>query len=441
MYTKAFGLKKRPFILSPDPDFLYLSRGHDLALTHLEYGLMHNVGFLALTGEIGAGKTTLLKYLFDKAQHGSLDIAMVFNTFLDPKSLLEMLAKEFNLTPASTSKTDLVDALFNHFLEQYSKKQRCVIVVDEAQNLPIESFEELRMLSNLEVGTDFLVQIVLVGQPQLRERLSHPSLAQLRQRISTHYHLSPLSIDEVGNYVEHRLNLAGYDRPDPLFDVDALRRIGEVSQGIPRLINSICDACLTYAYGEERDQVALDTVERVLADNELLCPAAEPGGCDGAGACAGNGAATHAGYPAGGAYAPGDSARPSGGSASPPSSLPHASAHAAFTDMHFVLSSFTTRLEAMEGRIRMMESCEEGRGRQVLQEMLEKERDRTLRCMRKIASLTKANKSLEAELQELKRQSITEVSAVEARVSEESLKPRESREPRRLWRIFGSAKH
>ena len=216
MYTQFFGLKKRPFVLSPDPEFIYFSKGHDLAFTHLEYGLAHNLGFIALTGDIGAGKTTLLKYLLEKV-NPSLNLAMIFNTQVDPRSLLEMLAKEFELSPASNRKSDLFDALYEKFIAEYSKGNRCIVVVDEAQNLSLQSFEELRMLSNLDAGSDLLVQIILVGQPQLRKRLAHPSLSQLTQRISVHYHLMPMKSDEIGEYIRHRLRVAGCESPDVLF--------------------------------------------------------------------------------------------------------------------------------------------------------------------------------------------------------------------------------
>lgn len=269
MYTKFFGLRKRPFVLSPDPDFLFLSRGHDLALTHLEYGLTHNVGFIALTGEVGAGKTTLLKFLLNKVPN-SLDTALILNTHLDPAALLETLVKEFDVRVASKHKSDLVDALFLHFLDSYSKGGRCVIVVDEAQNLPLASFEELRMLSNLEAGSEFLAQIVLVGQPQLKTRLMNPALSQLTQRISVHYHLSPLSRDEVGTYVEHRLRIGGYEGPQPIFTPEAIASVTSFSRGIPRVISSICDAALTYAFADDVRLVTEVMVERVVADNELL---------------------------------------------------------------------------------------------------------------------------------------------------------------------------
>ena len=210
MYTQFFGLKRKPFSLSPAPEFFYLSKGHHLAFTHLKYGLVHNVGFIALTGEVGTGKTTLLKYLL-KSIKVPLNIAMIFNTQINSTSFLEMVVKEFEITPVSNRKSDLYDGLYKFFLEEYKKRSRCVIFVDEAQNLSLEAFEELRMLSNLDSGDEPLVQIILVGQPQLRTRLAHPSLEQLTQRISVHYHLCPLQHEDVGKYIDFRLHAAGYE--------------------------------------------------------------------------------------------------------------------------------------------------------------------------------------------------------------------------------------
>ena len=269
MYRQFFGLKKKPFSLSADPEFFYFSKGHNLAFTHLEYGLMHNVGFIALTGEVGTGKTTLLRYLLKRIRV-PLNIAMIFNTQVDPHSFLEMLAKEFEVTPASSRKSDLYDALYKFFLEQYRKRSRCVIFVDEAQNLSLKAFEELRMLSNLDSGDEPLVQIVLAGQPQLRNRLAHASLEQLTQRISVHYHLRALDSEDVGKYIDFRVHAAGFQQSDPLFEKEAVDLIAEASKGIPRVINSISDASLTYAYADRIKTVSRKIVENVLADNELL---------------------------------------------------------------------------------------------------------------------------------------------------------------------------
>ena len=269
MYTQFFGHKKKPFALSAAPEFFYLSKGHHLAFTHLEYGLVHNVGFIALTGDVGTGKTTLLRYLL-KSIRAPLNIAMIFNTQVDPASFLEMVVKEFEITPASNRKSDLYEGLYKFFLDQYRKHSRCVIIVDEAQNLQLEGFEELRMLSNLDAGDEPLVQIILVGQPQLRARLSHPSLEQLTQRISVHYHLSPLQQEDVGKYIDFRLQAAGYEGSESIFDPVAVELAAGASRGVPRIINTICDASLTYAYADGVKKVSGEMVENVLADNQLL---------------------------------------------------------------------------------------------------------------------------------------------------------------------------
>ncbi len=269
MYKEHFGLTKKPFVLAPDPAFIFMSKGHDIAFTHLEYGLLNNMGFIALTGDVGAGKTTLIKFLFEKIKD-KMEIATIFNTNLSPQTLLEMLIKEFELPFTSTSKSDLFERLAEYFLEQYSQGRRCIIIVDEAQNLPDETFEELRMLSNLELDSEFLIQIILVGQPQLKTRLSQPSLRQLAQRISVFYHLSALSESEVAEYINHRLRVAGYNKKEPLFDNDAVNYIAKMSGGIPRLINSICDAALTYAFADNLNKIDLELVKKVIEDNELL---------------------------------------------------------------------------------------------------------------------------------------------------------------------------
>lgn len=395
MYTRFFGLTKRPFVLAPDPDFLYLSRVHDLAFTHLEYGLMHHAGFVALTGEVGTGKTTLLKYLFDKVKT-SLEIAMIFNTQLDPQALLEMLLKEFDLIRPAGSKAALVEVLYEYFMKQYGRGNRCVIVIDEAQNLSLEAFEELRMLSNLEVGNDVLVQIILVGQPQLRERLAHPSLAQLTQRISVHYHLTPLSPDEVGHYVAHRLRVAGYERPDPLFSEEALARLAEVSHGIPRVINSICDASLTYAFADELSQISPEIIAKVVADNELLLvgwrgPQPEP--------------------------------------VMPfpplPERAPEGTEGAPSADFSALFARLLGHLEALETRVQRLEAERYNGALAVLQEMLEKERKLSFQYAQAVNALNLQHRKAQAQVAQLQKQ----------------LSKAEGKEKsRRHWRIFGRDK-
>jgi general secretion pathway protein A len=396
MYRQFFGLNKRPFVLSPDPEFFFLSRGHDLAFTHLEYGLVQNAGFVALTGEVGTGKTTLLKYLFQSVRT-SLDIAMILNTQVDPLTLLQMLVREFELDCAAGGKSDLLEVLFDFFSRQYSRGNRCVIVVDEAQNLPLDSFEELRMLSNFEVGNDFLVQIILVGQPQLRERLSHRSLAQLAQRISVHYHLAPLSADEVGDYIQHRLKVAGYLRPGRLFQEAAVTLMTQACGGIPRVINTVCDAALTYAFADELEQIGTDVVDKVLRDNALLVVASWNGEPE-----------TATGWP-------------------PSTDLPQKNAFSSLPDdLQHVLSGIHDQLGKLEMRLRELELSRMDSAAKALQEVLTEERKQTIRFSQEIVSLSRKCKDVLCDLEQIQRQ-------------QEEVKA--SNGSRKRWRLFCGEKN
>ncbi|MCE5336084.1 MAG: AAA family ATPase [Desulfobacteraceae bacterium] len=369
MYTKFFGLKKRPFILTPDPNFLYFSSALDMALTHLEYGLIHNAGFIALTGEIGVGKTTLLKYLFDRVSK-SQDIAMIFNTQLDSLSLLEMIAREFELPLSpTTGKAEILGLLHTHFIRQYSGGKRSLIVIDEAQNLSLEACEELRMLSNLEADNDFLVQIILVGQHQLRDRLSDPNLAQLTQRISVYYHLPPLEAEEVSKYVEHRLKVAGYDRPEPLFTPDGLKVIAEISKGVPRVINTICESALTYAFADDLKQIGKDIIEKVVADHPLLSVEFNRG-------------------PAGRGADDGH--------------LHRAESQGMSQDLQLWFSSVDSRLQELEKRMARTEQSGESKEIELLRAKLEQEKERSENLSRKLAAMSQRNRELETEFENLR---------------------------------------
>jgi general secretion pathway protein A len=406
MYTKFYGLDQRPFILSADPEFFYLSGVHNLALTHLEYGLVHNVGFIALTGEVGAGKTTLLKYFFTKVRK-ALDIALLFNTNLDPDGFLEMLAKEFELTPFSRRKSDVIEALFRHFMDQYARGQRCVIVVDEAQNLPAETFEELRMLSNLEPGNDFLLQVILVGQPQLRERLAQPALRQLAQRISVIFHLAPLMASEVDSYIRHRLKVAGHRGNNPLFQADAVERVALVSGGIPRVINAVCDAALAYGYADGLEQVGGAVIDRVVAENPLLGELAPR-------------RAEAAGPPGGAAEEPDTPA------ASNPPGPPAAAAGTRSWPAPPPTPAFLGRIEALEQRLHTLESGGVDRILEVLQTMLQREREKSAELERKYTALRYKYRELYARIEALEREPV-------------EFEP-ESK-TRKLWRFFRGQDH
>ncbi len=369
MYKEHFGLTKKPFVLAPDPAFIFMSKGHDIAFTHLEYGLLNNMGFIALTGDVGAGKTTLIKFLFEKIKD-KMEIATIFNTNLSPQTLLEMLIKEFELPFTSTSKSDLFERLAEYFLEQYSQGRRCIIIVDEAQNLPDETFEELRMLSNLELDSEFLIQIILVGQPQLKTRLSQPSLRQLAQRISVFYHLSALSESEVAEYINHRLRVAGYNKKEPLFDNDAVNYIAKMSGGIPRLINSICDAALTYAFADNLNKIDLELVKKVIEDNELLTVLNQE--------------------------TPDDSPSPIVDMSTSSNLLQEQ----IVTKFSLELSSLGQRLKELEERIKALESGQNDRVISMLERILATERQKNIDLARDLTSLSYKYQILERKMDE-----------------------------------------
>jgi putative secretion ATPase (PEP-CTERM system associated) len=291
MYLQHFGLTRRPFAIVPNPDFLYRSRRHEKALTHLEYGLSEANGFVLLTGDVGTGKTTLIRHVLRRID-ADIATAVLFNTNLAGGELIRMVLQEFEV-PATGEKTTDLDALNNFLIEQYREDKRALLIIDEGQNLSFEALEEVRMLSNLHTDEQHLLQIVLVGQPELRFRLQQPNLSQLAQRISVSYHLGPLSREDVGAYVEHRLRAAGH--PDALqegglFDKASMDAVFEATGGIPRAINILCDAALLYAYADEDDRVTAETVRMVVADRteegvfnmgggeQIRKPGAEQGG-------------------------------------------------------------------------------------------------------------------------------------------------------------------
>ena len=266
MYEDYYGLKEKPFSIVPDPSFLYPSSKHRTALTYLEYGLMDRMAFILLTGEIGAGKTILIKQLLTKIE-SDIEVAVIFNTNVSSEDLLELILCEFELEPSIRSKAGYLDTLNQFLIREYGEGKRVVLIVDEAQNLSQEALEELRMLSNLYAGKDSLIQIVLAGQPSLGVRLRHPSLAQLYQRIAVSYHIASLGLDETREYIVHRLKKAGAEQEN-LFTDEAVERIFQVSGGIPRTINILCDAALVYGYADELKTIDADVIEHVLSDKK-----------------------------------------------------------------------------------------------------------------------------------------------------------------------------
>ena len=270
MYTQYFGLEKKPFSLTTDPDFFYLSNTHDMALTYLEYGLRHNVGFLALTGPVGSGKTILMKSLAKRLDK-EMQFTLLHMANLNAVDFLETLAKGYGIKCSSMSKSGLVEALNSHLVSQYLSGRPCVIVVDESRNVSYETMEEIRMLSSLlEKGNEFIVQIVLVGLPRFREEFFVRSLDQLVQRISLNYNLTNLFGEETVKYVRHRLKIAGRQSGDDLFDGEAVELIAAESGGIPRLINILCDGCLAYSCAAEKQNVDRSIVNKVLSENNFF---------------------------------------------------------------------------------------------------------------------------------------------------------------------------
>jgi putative secretion ATPase (PEP-CTERM system associated) len=266
MYEKHFSFKYKPFELVPNPDFFFLSSTHKKAITYLDYGIKERAGFILLTGEIGSGKTTIIRNLI-KDLGSSIKLSRVNNTMVSSEELISVINEDFGLEIDGKSKTRLISELNEFLIEQYSRKIQPILLIDEAQNLSADLLEEIRLLSNLETDRSKLLQIILVGQPELKKTLMLPGLIQLRQRISINYHITPLSIDETGQYIKHRLTVAG--NPDAIkIDGDMLHIIYQFSRGIPRLINILCDFVLLSAFVEGANEVTVDVVREVAKDLE-----------------------------------------------------------------------------------------------------------------------------------------------------------------------------
>ena len=266
MYREFFGLKEKPFNVTSDPDFLFLSRVHKDALSHLSYGIKERKGFLEITGEIGAGKTTLCRALLNQLDSRT-KTAFIMNSTLPEMQLLQAVVEDFGLTVESKNKVSLLRQFNNFLLEESSRGNNVVLIIDEAQNIKLKMLEEIRMLSNIETEKTKLLQIVLVGQPELKNKLNSPELKQLRQRISVRFHITALAKAEVSKYIDHRLNVAG-STGEIRFADDAVSSIYDYSGGIPRLINVVCDKALLLAYVMETSEINNSIVERSIREIE-----------------------------------------------------------------------------------------------------------------------------------------------------------------------------
>jgi general secretion pathway protein A len=269
MYARFFGLQREPFSIAPDPRYLFPSERHRDALAHLLYGLRGGGGFVLLTGEIGAGKTTVCRAFLEQVPR-RCNVAYIFNPNQTTEELLGSICDEFHVpqqlpeTPVPTTK-QCVDALNAYLLRTHAVGQNNVLVIDEAQLLSATVLEQLRLLTNLETSERKLLQIILIGQPELRDMLARPELEQLAQRVIARYHLQALTADETAQYIRHRLTVAGLTSALP-FDAAALTRIHALARGVPRRINLLCDRALLGAYGRGSRSVDVAIVERAAAE-------------------------------------------------------------------------------------------------------------------------------------------------------------------------------
>ena len=266
MYEAFYGLSSKPFQLNPDPAFYFNSKQHRRAKAYLEYGVARNEGFIVITGEIGAGKTTILSGLLDSLNNSNVNVGQLVTTQLDAEDTLRMVGAAFGVNVAGVPKAQLLIALEAFLIDQASQGMRCLLVVDEAQNLSPRAVEELRMLSNYQLGTQALLQSFLVGQPEFKRILQRPEMEQLRQRVAATCHIGPMDLEDTQHYIEHRLKCAGAINGTP-FSADAIGLIFKASKGIPRRINSLCDRLLLSGFLSARPAIGADDVTEVV--NEL----------------------------------------------------------------------------------------------------------------------------------------------------------------------------
>jgi len=267
VYEQFYGLREKPFAILPDPAYLYLSAGHRSVLTMLRYSVMNRQGFTVITGEVGSGKTTLLNQLLSEMGE-DVTVGLINFTQSDYEDVAEWIMMAYGLDYRGKSKAELYDEFVQFLIGQYAKNKRTVLIVDEAQNMGVRGLENIRMLSNVNAQKEYLLHLILVGQPELRDMLRRPDLRQLSQRVSVAYHLGRLSVSETNAYIRHRLSVAGGE-PD-LFTLHAVQLIEKASHGIPRVINSICDMALVYGFAEQKQEIDIDILRNVIEDRREM---------------------------------------------------------------------------------------------------------------------------------------------------------------------------
>jgi general secretion pathway protein A len=279
MYEAFYGLREKPFSILPDPDLIYWGRNHSLAFAMLEFGVRNSAGFTVITGEIGSGKTTLVRHLLRQLDARTVTVGLIANTPRGTEGLLQWVMMALK-QPYEGSYPNLFERFHRFVFDQYRTGRRTLLIVDEAHNLGVDALEELRMLLNVNADKHQFIQIILVGQPQLKNLLRNPQLAQFAQRVSSDYHLRPLQPHEVTAYIEHRL--AGVGARSRLFSADACHLIADASGGIPRTINILCDTALVYGFALNSREIDAQMVEKVLEDKRefgvLPMPALSDGG-------------------------------------------------------------------------------------------------------------------------------------------------------------------
>ncbi len=265
MYEAFYGFTEKPFSIQPDPSFLYFGKRHSLAYTMLQYGVQNRAGFSVVTGEVGSGETTLIQHLLNNLE-GDIKVGLISNTHPDIGDFLEWIMLAFEQPYANMSPVQLYEQFQKYLIAEYAQNKRVILIIDEAQNLNPKALEALRMLSNINIEKHQLLQMILVGQPELKELLKKPELRQFAQRVAVDFHLTPFNEEEVRLYIIHRLHVVGCKKS--IFTNRAMKRIAEVTHGIPRSINILCDLALVYGMASDNMIIETSIIDEILQDKK-----------------------------------------------------------------------------------------------------------------------------------------------------------------------------